>query len=144
MRKDDGLFPTTGPEHSDAVAREEITRYYADRLAEAEAALAAAEDAYRARLAEMDTWTERGEITPDVVGEMNMAPSAIASASSSRYFAASNAAIYRGGDREEALRLGERDQALRRYLTAKGHGPDLGALAVPPPNDLRGGRSRRA
>jgi hypothetical protein len=86
MPKDDGLFAAPEPPHPDEqIAREEIARFYQDRLAEAEAALAAAEDAYRARLAEMDAWDQRGEITPDQIGVMDMAPGAIASASIDRY-----------------------------------------------------------
>lgn len=122
------------------IAREEITRYYEDRLAEADEALTAAQDTYRSRLAEHDAWQRDGHITPDRVGRMDMAPGAIVSASLSRYEKAADAAIFRGGDRAEAQRLGQREKALRRWLTAQGHGPSLGALAEPAPDQRKGRR----
>lgn len=151
----DGLFPEPQPAHPDeVVAREEITSYYADRLAEADEALTAAQDVYRARLAEMDRWAERGEITPDAVGRIDMAPGNIASHAISRYQQACRPLLAQmravGGLvvntdpaaarelRAEAERLGEREKALRRWLTAQGH--DLGALAEPQPGRKRGGR----
>lgn len=53
----DALFVAPEPAHPDeAVAREEIARYYTDRLAEADERLTQAQDLYRARLAELDAW----------------------------------------------------------------------------------------
>lgn len=143
-----GLFPEPGPADPDEViAREEIGRYYADRLAEADAALTAAQDVYRTRLAEMERWADRGEITPDVVGRIDMAPGDIASHAWGRYHKACrpllaqmrpaenglviNTSPGAASLRAEAERLGEREKALRRWLTAQGH--DLGPLAEPQP-----------
>ena len=143
----DALFPVSTPEHPDAaVAREEITRYYDERVVKAGEALAKAQAELARLVSERAAWTERGEITPDIVGGTDMAPGAIASASIGRWQQACKPLLAQmeavGGRvvnrdpagarrmRAEADRLAERDKALRRWLTAQGY--DLGALAEPP------------
>lgn len=142
-------------EHPDArVAREEIFAYYAERVAAAKADLEEA-------LAEVGVWQERrevwrttGAVPGDVVGRTDMEPLAIAGRSMDRYQRAASRAVDLMGpgksavELAEAMRvaeeLGERDKALRRWLTAQGH--DLGAVALPPPAEpplsRRGGRRR--
>lgn len=137
------------------VAREEITRYYEDRVADAERRWREAVAELARREAERGAWLERGEITPDMAGGSDMAPGAIASALISRYQAACRPLLDQmravGGlvvnrdpnaaqMRAEAERLGERDKALRRWLTAQGY--DLGALAEPLPDRQWRRRSR--
>lgn len=140
---DDALFPTPGAVDPDeAIAREEITRYYEDRVTEARAALDKAQQKFDARVRERIEWHAAGRITHDgmdgkTVGEASM----ISSHATSRYMKAAQAAIYRGGDRAEAERLGEREKALRRWLTAQGH--DLGALAEPAPEASKRKRGKR-
>ena|SRR5688572_22597686 len=137
----DPLFPAPEPAHPDEqVAREEITRYYEDQIAEADEALTAAQDTYRRRLADQDAWRQRGEITADPVADTDMGPLAIVAAAQARYHAAAFKAIYEGGDKAEAERLGEREKALRRWLTANGH--DLGPLAEPARQQRRKGGRR--
>lgn len=154
MPKTDGLFPEPSPSHPDEqVAHEEIGRYYDDRVTEAEQALANAQAALAQRQAEQQAWVSRKEITPDVVGMTDMAPIVISSVSTSRYQQAvkpildqmdtvGGRVVNRSADagrlRAEAERLGEREKALRRWLTAQGH--DLGAMAEPPPAGI--GRRR--
>ncbi len=144
---DDALFPQAAPEHPDAqVAREEITRYYDDEVARAARGLEEAQ----ARLVEATTartaWAERGEITPEnKAGPIDMTALVIVGKSQDRYHQATQKLLgtldTRGGPvvnicdntalREEAERLGQREKALRRWLTAQGH--DLGVMAEPPP-----------
>jgi len=149
---DDGLFAAPRPAHPDeAVAHEEIGRYYGDRVDEARKLLAEAQATLARHLAEEEAWTSRQEITPDVIGQTDMAPIMISSASTSRYHQACKPLLAQmeaaGGRvvnrdpvgarrmRAEAERLGERDKALRRWLTAQGY--DLGAMAEPPPASRR-------
>ena len=108
------------PDPDERVAREEISRYYAERLAEADEQLTRAQDAYRARLAEQEAWEQRGEITPDVSGGTNLTPGLLIIAS---------------------MRCGGPDGALRRWLTENGY--DLGPLAEPSPDQPRKRKGHR-
>ncbi len=154
---DNGLFEIPTESHPDQqIAHEEITRYYDERVDEARRALAAARAVLDERLTEQAAWRDRREITPDVVGNTDLAPHSIAGASIDRYHEASRPLIAqmdtvggrvvnRSSDaarlRAEAERCGEREKALRRWLTAQGH--DLGALAEPPAKGPRAQRGRR-
>lgn len=152
---EDGLFALPEPTHPDeVVAHEEIGRYYADQVTEARQALADAQAKLAKREEWLEAWTDRREITPDVVGSTDMAPVMISAASTGRYQAACqpllrqmeavagrvvNRAPNAPQMRAEAERLGDREKALRRWLTAKGH--DLGALAEPPTEERRSRRT---
>ncbi len=139
---DGGLFDPVDAHPDGVVARKEITRYYTDRVAEARAALAEAQERLAAREREQAAWTERGQITHKAMaGRLNMTATLIASHSIDRYQKAAQAVIGRRGGRAEAERLGERERALRRWLTAQGH--NLGALALPAPTPRRGTQRRK-
>jgi len=132
------------PEHPDAtLAREEISRYYEDQVAEARAELAEAQALLDRREQQRLAWAERGEITAEArAGSLRMEAVLIVSHAVSRYQRAANAALEKRGDRElhaAAEAAGERERALRRWLTAQGY--DLGAMALPAPP--RGKRGRR-
>lgn len=133
---DDGLFAAPTPEHPDAAAaRGEISRYYEDRAAEARAALAEAQAELDTREQELTAWTQRGEITAEgVAGSLRMEAVLIVSHSTSRYMQAAHASFDHRGDQTlhaAAEAASDRQEALRRWLTAKGY--DLGDLALPAP-----------
>lgn len=153
---EDALFDPPRPAHPDQqVAYEEIGRYYDDRVTAARTAFAEAQRLLDRCLAEQDTWVSRREITPEMIGSVDMAASSISAASMDRYHEACKPVVaqmsVRGGSvvnndpnigeiREQAVRLGDREKDLRRWLTAQGY--HLGVLAEPPPAQ-RPGRPRR-
>lgn len=139
MPSDDGLFEASKvDQHPDAaLAREEITRYYEDRVAEARAALAKAQALLDEREAAHTAWTQRGEIEPEGrAGSLRMEAVLIVSHASSRYMQAAQKTIANRGNAElgaAAEAASEREQELRRWLTAQGY--DLGAMALPAPEE---------
>jgi hypothetical protein len=147
---DDALFPQPEPEpeHPDtAIAREEITRYYEHQLSEARTALAEAQHRFDTAAQQKAEWTRNGRITPDMLGDLDLAAHEIAAFAIDRWHQACKPLLNQmravGGRvvntdpeaartlRAEVDRLGAREVALRRWLTA--HGYDLGALAEPAP-----------
>ncbi len=137
------------PEHSDTViAREEIARYYADRVAEAQAAVAKAQAELDECQRRQTSWATRAEITAERTDKLaltiEVAP--LVSHSTSRFQKAAWASIQNPGHaglRAEADEAGQREEALRRWLTAEGY--DLGAMALPEPACARSrGRGIRA
>src|SRR6266511_4609355 len=83
------------PEHPDAtLAREEISRYYEDQVAEARAELAEAQALLDRREQQRLAWAERGEITAEArAGSLRMEAVLIVSHAVSRYQRAANAAV---------------------------------------------------
>jgi hypothetical protein len=137
---DEGLFAAPTPVHPDAaVAHEEIARYFEDQVAGAREKLEWAQAEMVRAVAARTAWTERGEIPAAMSGRIDMAATWIASASISRYQQACHLLLGQlqavggvgsgvvnrdpnaGQMRAEAERLGEREKALRRWLTAQGH-----------------------
>lgn len=136
-------------DHPDAaIAREEITRYYADRVAKAQAALDKAQAELDECRRQQAVWTGRGEITAEGANDalaLTMEVALLVSHSTSRFQKAAWAAISNRGNAElraEADEAQKREEALRRWLTAQGF--DLGAMALPEPASarVRGGRTR--
>jgi len=142
----DVLFDPPPPPHPDAaVAKEEVTRYYTDRLNEAEETLAAATAARANRLLDLNVWLARDEITSEgMAGDLHMAALSIVGHAQSRFMAAARASIDSRSD--AALRAAVDDvqarmEALRRWLTAEGYG--LGVDALPAPEESKRGRGKR-
>lgn len=142
MSSDDrGLFEVD--QHPDAAAaREEITAYYDNRIDEARAAVAKAQAELDRHTAARAAFLDRGEITVEgAAGHLHMGAILIVSYSVGRYQRAASAAIDNRGNatlQAAAEAAGDRERALRRWLTAKGY--TLGDMALPPPPTGRRGR----
>jgi seryl-tRNA(Sec) selenium transferase len=123
----------------EVLAREEVTRFYTDRVTEARAELAKAQAEVDRCEREQAAWIERGHITNEAMaGTLRMEVVLIVSHSSSRYQKAGFAAMKKSGDsvlRAVAEDADRRQEALRRWLTAEGY--DLGAMALPEPKSKR-------
>lgn len=134
-RMDDTLFPEPTPADPDeAIAREEIDAFYRELIADAQAAVAVAQQALARAVARRDVWSNTGTPPRDPLRDLDMEVLAIVGRGTEAYRRAAMSAIEKPGDRglrETAEQARCRDEAVRRWLTARGYG--LGALALPAP-----------